>query len=158
MMILMKVIKCCTCFKDKEETEFGFYHSKMNRTCIKCRKYHNDFYSQNTDGYKDKRRDYYLKNKKAHRERAFKNNLKRQYGLSLEDYKEMLRVQDNRCAICKDDFFSSLTKRPEVDHCHDTGKVRGLLCKECNLRVLPLVERFEKYRHEILEYLSKSKI
>jgi hypothetical protein len=54
--------------------------------------------------------------------------LKQVYGLSVEDYDAMLERQGGVCAICK--------RKPErplfVDHCHATGKVRGLLCHGCN--------------------------
>jgi len=55
-------------------------------------------------------------------------NLLKQYGMTLEDYEDMAEAQGQRCAIC--------TKFPErlvVDHCHQTGIVRGLLCGNCNL-------------------------
>lgn len=59
---------------------------------------------------------------------VYKNSeLLRKYGLTIEQYKQMLLTQDYRCGICK----SQLT-RPNVDHCHITGKVRKLLCKNCN--------------------------
>ncbi len=50
------------------------------------------------------------------------------------NYLKLLVKQDNKCAICfvhKDQLFSPL----EVDHCHDTGAVRGLLCPNCNTAV-----------------------
>jgi hypothetical protein len=55
-------------------------------------------------------------------------HLKRRYGISREDYAALLASQGGVCAICG--------KPPEktlcVDHCHATGKVRGLLCRQCN--------------------------
>lgn len=54
-----------------------------------------------------------------------KSDLK-QYGLTLDSYTEMLQKQDSRCAICKEQ------KTLVIDHCHKTGKVRGLLCIGCN--------------------------
>lgn len=50
------------------------------------------------------------------------------YGLSLEDYDAMLARQHGACAICKKKSDKTLC----VDHCHSTGKVRGLLCHKCN--------------------------
>lgn len=68
---------------------------------------------------------------KWHREnpdRARDTRLQRLYGISLEDFNRMLAEQDHCCAICLQPF----DRRPHVDHCHPTGKVRGLLCDRCN--------------------------
>lgn len=55
--------------------------------------------------------------------------LRKLYGITLEQYQELLAKQDGRCAICKRD-------RPlSVDHCHTTGRIRGLLCSSCNIVV-----------------------
>ena len=59
--------------------------------------------------------------------------LKRSYGLSFDDYSKLLKSQDYKCAICK--TADMKTKRTEwfaVDHDHETGEVRGLLCNHCN--------------------------
>jgi Autographiviridae endonuclease VII len=52
----------------------------------------------------------------------------RSHGLSLQDYRGMLERQGKVCGICK-----TPGKPLCVDHCHATGKVRGLLCRDCNL-------------------------
>ena len=62
---------------------------------------------------------------------ARREQLLKQYGMTLRDYDALLKWQGGVCAICK---------RPEmernqslcVDHCHETGIVRGLLCVRCN--------------------------
>jgi hypothetical protein len=54
---------------------------------------------------------------------------RKQYGIALDDYDRMLDDQDGRCAICR---CVPRTKRLAVDHDHDTGEVRGLLCRGCN--------------------------
>lgn len=53
-------------------------------------------------------------------------NLKK-FGLTLEDFETMVESQGGACAIC-----SGIPDQLCVDHCHDTGKVRGLLCHRCN--------------------------
>jgi hypothetical protein len=50
------------------------------------------------------------------------------YGVSIEEFKARLARQGNRCAICNSEF----RKTPNVDHDHQTGKIRGLLCGGCN--------------------------
>ena len=66
------------------------------------------------DWYKSKRGDKLLKT----------------YGISLEDYHQMLYNQDGFCCICSIPFTENT--RPYVDHNHSTGQVRGLLCFHCN--------------------------
>ena len=61
-----------------------------------------------------------------------KSKFKRQYGISLEQYEEMLQNQGHGCAICGAKRPSERTKYFAVDHCHNTGRVRGLLCTKCN--------------------------
>lgn len=60
------------------------------------------------------------------RKYAFKNK----YGITLGDYDAMLREQNGRCAICFSPQPSGVSLY--IDHCHDTGAVRGLLCRPCN--------------------------
>lgn len=59
-----------------------------------------------------------------------KSHLKRRFGLTLEQYDEMLKSQGGGCALCKrpPPARSAL----HVDHDHETGRVRGLLCFTCN--------------------------
>lgn len=52
----------------------------------------------------------------------------KRYGIDLHIFERMIDDQDDRCAICREKFL----KMPYVDHCHKTGKVRGLLCMKCN--------------------------
>lgn len=56
--------------------------------------------------------------------------LKKLYGISLKDYEEMYKKQDGSCLICTDEHDTLV-----VDHCHDTGEVRGLLCHNCNVGI-----------------------
>lgn len=62
-----------------------------------------------------------------------RSRLKTSYGLTIEQYDEMLATQNGVCAICK--RGSSNKKHLHVDHCHATGKVRGLLCHYCNIGI-----------------------
>jgi hypothetical protein len=54
-----------------------------------------------------------------------------QYGITLEEYNRLFILQNGKCAICS----VSQDKSLDVDHCHKTNKVRGLLCRKCNLGI-----------------------
>ncbi len=89
---------------------------------------------------------------------AFKRaKLKHRYNLSLEDWKLLLKTQENCCKICSNDFGSK-AKNITVDHDHMTGKIRGLLCRECNILLghheKILREGFEK---RFTDYLKGAK-
>lgn len=57
-------------------------------------------------------------------------HMKRKYGLSKIDFENLIRLQSGQCCVCWEELIPSNTN---VDHCHKTGIVRGLLCTDCNL-------------------------
>jgi len=61
---------------------------------------------------------------------TFANTLDRRYGISVEQYEAMLIEQCGKCDICDVEMGPGIN--PNVDHCHETGAVRGLLCNQCN--------------------------
>lgn len=67
--------------------------------------------------------------------RARKNKARniRRYGLTIEQYDSMLIEQGGGCAICKVQTGNRTGSRLHIDHCHDSGRVRGLLCSSCNM-------------------------
>ena len=87
------------------------------------RKYNN----KNTT--KKRVKEYYENNKEELRGK----NLKRMYGIDVDEYNTLLENQNNVCAICKKECESG--KRLAVDHCHESNKVRGLLCTKCNTAI-----------------------
>jgi len=62
----------------------------------------------------------------------WKSKLKRFYGMTPAQYEALLEQQGHACAICHAKKPGGRTKLFFVDHCHNTGKVRGLLCMRCN--------------------------
>jgi Recombination endonuclease VII len=76
-------------------------------------------------------RAYYHRNKEKCIERSKTYQLRTKYGITPEQRDEMLAAQNFRCAICNDDAPGG-PGTWHVDHCHDTGNVRGLLCTRCN--------------------------
>lgn len=86
----------------------------------------------------EKQTERYLKRKEYLKEYAYKSEkyikdtrLKRIYNISLDDYNNLLISQNECCKICTK-HKSEFSKALAVDHNHDTGQVRGLLCDLCN--------------------------
>lgn len=69
----------------------------------------------------------------ANPERAWGASLRRDFGISIADYNAMLASQGGVCAICGTDKPDHKRKHFRVDHDHETKKVRGLLCHNCNV-------------------------
>jgi len=78
-----------------------------------------------------------------------KSDLKRLYGITLEDFENMQARQNNKCAICGVDPPESNKRRLSIDHCHITGDIRGLLCTRCNT----MLGWFETNREAVESYL-----
>jgi hypothetical protein len=110
--------------------------------------------SKNPEKIKEirQRTDAKRKEKKRH------NNLMKNYGISLDDYLELLKTQNGVCAICKQPetkINRHGTLQPLcVDHCHINGHVRGLLCSSCNLGIGNLKDNIE-YLLNAVEYLRR---
>jgi hypothetical protein len=75
---------------------------------------------------------------------------------TLAEYEYIQACQKDRCAICGR-HSSELNKKLCVDHCHKTGKVRGLLCINCNLGLGSFKDDI-KFLNKAIEYLKNSKI
>ena len=75
----------------------------------------------------------------------------KKYGLTLEDYNEMLAAQGGGCAICGKVYKN---KALPVDHNHTTGKVRELLCNRCN-GLVAVLERQDDLLGRAIRYLEK---
>jgi len=95
----------------------------------------------------DARRRYYLKTKTVHHANSIrwrrnnpgkyaaalrKHDLKRHYGLTPEQWDEIFTSQGSKCAGCGSTHPRIKTGKWSTDHCHSTGRVRGILCRGCN--------------------------
>lgn len=81
--------------------------------------------------------------------------LSRKYGINLKKYNDLLKEQNYSCAICGLDQ-SRFEKALSVDHCHTSGKVRGLLCQLCNTGLGSFKDN-KKVLEKAIEYLDKTK-
>lgn len=80
-------------------------------------------------------REWQRKVRAANRDYGKDSDLRKNYGVTLEWYKAKHAEQNGRCAICGNEETAVIRGRSislAVDHCHETGKVRGLLCRLCN--------------------------
>jgi len=84
--------------------------------------------------YKDRSRKsgFQTKCKPCHEKVKMKSRIGA-YGLTLDEYANLFVKQNNKCAICKQEFSNK--KHIHIDHCHKTNKVRALLCHGCNTAI-----------------------
>lgn len=182
----MEIKKCKSCLENKEliynfykrSSTGGYYHicnecrksptyqkskkeemiallQNNEKRCNNCNeikildKYHNDVRSsggksgvcKSCVGIKTSENKFLIKN----------TRLQREYGITLEDYNQMYIKINGSCEICNK-FFKILS----VDHCHETGQVRGLLCQKCNSGLGILGDNITSIENALL-YLKKSK-
>jgi hypothetical protein len=125
---------CSTCKQSKPLSEFGIDKNRkhgIRSNCKLCKAKADNVWKQNNPN----------KWKTSHMKWDWwKSYLNKKYNLTKEQYDKMVENQNNKCAICDVDFNSKWTKNDTkfktsacVDHCHKTGKIRGLLCNQCNL-------------------------
>ena len=139
------MVKTCTkCKESKPLTEFYRHKHSSDGRAWSCKKCHQHYFLR-----------FRKKTKKKRAKQDWERHLKSNYGITGEMYKEMLTNQGGVCAICKSDNTGRRgAKRFSVDHCHNTGKVRGLLCHKCN-RDISGFERLRNYADTVWEYLDK---
>jgi len=130
------------------------------------RKYFADWKARDPEGLKAYRRKFNQKYAEKNKARIAANGKKyyarrrgkwlmRSYGVTEEWYVETLAAQGGKCAICPATEPGGPHKVFSVDHDHKTGKVRGLLCKDCNHMLGMAKDSIETLRAAI-EYLQKS--
>jgi hypothetical protein len=98
----------------------------------------NFYWKETRKGSADRReymREWYKKTRLANKDYYVDADLKKLYGVTLDWYNQKLEEQDGVCAICKEPETAVIrgkTISMAVDHCHNTGVARGLLCTKCN--------------------------
>lgn len=161
-------MKCSKCdidhsiemFRNDRSRNSGYY--PYCKSCEKLAK--SKWYSENVDYVKSKTKKRNIEKKEhvaaakkrwqqANKDKIRAIALKHSFGITNEDYLQMLTSQHGKCAIC--------TKTPEegiflcVDHDHKTGKIRGLLCHRCN-KLLGFAQDSVETLNEAISYLRKS--
>jgi len=133
---LCKELKTLACFSKAGRKD------SLRSDCKKCN-------AKKYKQWKEKNRTAYLRG-------ATNAGLKIKYGITLEEYEQMLKNQNQCCKICKSKKPGRKgVKRFAVDHCHKTNKVRGLLCMSCNTAIGLLNENpvlFDAAKQYLEEY------
>jgi hypothetical protein len=142
--------QCCVCKTVKPFSEFYNYKNKNDNKSYRCKPCDDDA------------RKKWKKNnpEKAHLSQR-ERNLKHRFGVDLDWYQTQLKKQNYCCAICKVKENNVIKgNRADisfaVDHCHKTGKIRGLLCNQCN-RALGLFKDSSELITKAIEYLKRKK-
>ena len=134
--MMIKACSCCHNFFGKES--FHPEHRNVDGLCSSCRKCRNQ-----------KALKWQQSNPRAKRN----THLKSKFGITVKQFDEMLKQQNHCCAIC-------MTTTPKgrgtfhVDHCHETGKIRGILCHDCNTGIGKLGDSLESIKKAV-SYLER---
>lgn len=107
----------------------------------------------NPENRKEHKFYYNLRYRQKHSEKIKEKKLLMRYGITLEQFNLLLEKQNNLCPICSSELKKGI--HTHVDHCHKTGKVRGLLCNKCNF-LLGLLDDDINRLDTILKYLSSN--
>ena len=126
---------------DQISTAHLLLETRVCRVCKKQKNLLDEYYLSRRDPTKKSSYSYECKEctvkrtveyNREHSTSVRSQYLKRNYGLTFEEFEAMLSDQDNCCAICKSTKPLGRHKRFNVDHHNKTGNVRGLLCSNCN--------------------------
>lgn len=135
--------KCIDCNIEKDDCSFNLRSKKSELRQSRCK----DCESKNA-------KIRYLKNREKRILKQRKINILNKYGVTEEEYNIMLKSQDSKCAICgSKEIKRKGAKFFNIDHCHKSNKVRGLLCHNCNI-VLGKIEDSKDWLKQALKYLS----
>lgn len=147
---------CSKCGETKPTDAFwkdSRYRGGYQHQCKACKyKVSEEWRKRNRESVNAKQREY----QRANPDVARRSWVKKKYGMTWDEYQSMVFTHDNRCGVCWRTADEAEPGRLlSVDHCHETGRVRGLLCGGCNralgllqddvLRIRKLAEYVERY-------------
>lgn len=146
---------CRMCKETKPNSEFSPSANGpdgLSSYCLTCMGVRNRKYYQ---GKKEERKEYsqtYKKNNPDKVKKWGRDATLRKYGLDEESFEVMMHAQGEKCKNpgCRVD----IRKKPCIDHCHKTGKLRGILCDGCN-KTLGIANDNPKWLEGLAEYLKR---
>lgn len=125
-----------------EEGLADYEKKRYKKNRYKQLDYHRHYYQRNKEDLKAKSSQWYANNREQAAAQRRIYQLRSQFGLTPDDYEAMVQAQDGRCALCQQPCA-----KLHVDHCHTSGRIRGLLCVPCNVflgRIHESVETLER--------------
>lgn len=141
---------CTKCGQAKPRSEFtksrdGKYGPVLHASCNECKA--------------QRARSWFADNPERQFEARRRSSLLRNYGITVGEYEDRLEAQGGVCAICGQDEPAVHGRtgkkfRLSVDHCHQTGRVRGLLCQKCN-RAIGLMNDNADLLKKAIYYLER---
>jgi len=146
----MQLKQCRSCGVEKPLSEFNKDKNRKDghypycKACTAIRRSKKRYYKKWRETNPEKVKEYR------------RTGLLRRYGLTEEDYNELLEQQNYACAICKSTDPKDRWDRFHVDHCHETNIVRGLLCTQCNTGLGKFYDNTETLS-EAIRYLNAFK-
>jgi hypothetical protein len=165
---------CIKCGDEKLETKEFFRPNPINgfrNDCRECeKKARREWYAKAPENCKAAARKWSKENperrnatkrnwNRNNKEKVAAHHRKTAYGISEIDFKNLFDTQGGKCAICDFQFPSIMTgdrtKSPHLDHCHSSGKIRGLLCISCNT-VLGRSGDSVEVLQKAIQYLQKN--
>ena len=145
--IKRQVKLCVICKEHKSFSEFYEYRKSPDGKCNRCKVCDNS-----------NRRKYKAENKIKVRRQQREQHLRVKFNMTQADYLAILKSQDHSCAICgkhyTDNDVAGKVDHLSVDHCHDTGGIRGLLCHQCN-RALGMFRDSQDLLYKAYKYIKE---
>lgn len=141
-----RIVFCCTeCrieYRNKTGYMDSYYHANMKKW--KDRQSEHEYKEEKNKSRRLKyAKDEEYRNRQKEKVKKYFNNHKdvkltqrlKKYGLTVDGYRNLLKLQNGKCAICGAELADNVGNRLYVDHDHESGKIRGLLCAKCNFGI-----------------------
>jgi hypothetical protein len=127
---MISAAKCTRCKETKPAAKFNREKRKKNGLqswCRECMKFNNRrYYAKDPGGCVSRSRQWQRDNPEKVKQMRERSRFAR-YGITQDDFAQIVERQGGVCAICQNG-----DRELVIDHCHDTGEVRGALCNKCN--------------------------
>lgn len=154
---------CCACRVEKPIAEFGrhiYSPGGVSRRCAQCnREYSKSRYRADLEKNRAENTERQRRRRASAPQKVRAYRLKWWFDMELSQFEGMLASQNGLCAVCKrpeTNAFKGKVRDLCVDHDHETGAIRGLLCTRCN-RALGLLGDDPKIVWEMARYIDKHK-